>query len=92
MPCGTIQEMLKPRVKKEILTELRTPARICGNLDVVDIVIGFLSSGGGRAEKPLGEYMDKVLQMKGRPFSSKVKAPSFFLWYPLRKGHDIASI
>jgi hypothetical protein len=35
-------------------------------LDVVDIVIGFLSSGGVKAEKPLGEYVDKRLKMKKR--------------------------
>lgn len=59
-------------MQKEILTELRTPDRLRENLDVVDIVIGFLSSGGGKAEKPLGGYIDKVLKMKKRPFSQKV--------------------
>ena len=59
-------------MQREILSELRTPDRIRDNLDVVDIVLGFLSSGGGRASKPLGEYVDKVLKMKRRPFSQKV--------------------
>ena len=60
------------QTKKEILAELRTPDLICENLDVVDIVLGFLSSGGGKPDKPLGEYVDKVLKMKRRPFSKKV--------------------
>ena len=59
-------------MQREILSELRTPDRIRENLDVVDIVLGFLSSGGGRPSKPLGEYVDKVLKMKRRPFSQKV--------------------
>ena len=67
-----MQERLEPRVQREIIAELRTPDRLRENLDVVDIVLGFLSSGGGRAEKPLGEYVDKVLKMKRRPFSQKV--------------------
>ena len=59
-------------MQKEILAELRTPDRIRDNLDVVDIVLGFLSSGGGKPDKPLGEYVDRVLKMKRRPFSQKV--------------------
>lgn len=61
-------------MEKEILAELRTLDRLRENLDVVDIVLGFLSSGGGRAEKRLGEYIDKVLIMKKRPFSRKVRS------------------
>ena len=72
MVCDA-QVRLEPRVKKEILSELRTPDRIRENLDVVDIIIGFLSSGGGKTEKPLGEYVDRVLRMKRRPFSRKVR-------------------
>ena len=57
--------------QKDIIRELRTPDRLRENLDVVDIVLGFLSSGGGRAEKLLGDYINKVLKMK-KPFSMKV--------------------
>ena len=67
-----MQVRLQPQVQKEIKSELRTPDRLRENLDVVDIVIGFLSSGGGKPEKRLGEYVDKVLKMKKRPFSKKV--------------------
>jgi hypothetical protein len=69
---NTLQEPLSAREKQEILSELRTSDRLREALDVVEIVLGFLSSGGGRAEKPLGEYIDKMLKMKRRPFSSKV--------------------
>ena len=68
-----LQEQLNPRVKQEILAELRTSDRLREALDVVEIVLGFLSSGGGRADKPLGDYIDKLLKMKRRPFSSKVR-------------------
>ena len=67
------QEMLPQRVRQDIITELRTPDRLREALDVVEIVLGFLSSGGGKANKPLGEYIDRILKMKRRPFSSKVK-------------------
>ena len=59
-------------MKQDIITELRTPERLREALDVVEIVLGFLSSGGGRAEKPLGDYIDKTLKMKKRCFSQKV--------------------
>ena len=59
-------------MQQEILHELRTPDRLRETLDVVDIVLGFLSSGGGRADQPLGEYINHTLKMKRRPFSEKV--------------------
>ena len=63
--------MLGPEAQKEILGEICTLDRLRENLDVVDIVLGFLSSGGGKANKPLGEYIHRVLKMK-KPFSQKV--------------------
>ena len=59
-------------MQQEILHELRTPDRLRETLDVVDIVLGFLSSGGGRANQPLGGYINHTLKMKRRPFSEKV--------------------
>ncbi len=59
-------------MRKEIIAELRTPDLLRDNLDVVDIVLGFLSSGKVNAKKPLGEYIDKILKMKKRKFSQKV--------------------
>ena len=67
-----MQEKLEQRVKQAIIAELRTPDRLREALDVVEIVLGFLSSGGGKADKPLGEYIDKTLRMKKRRFSQKV--------------------
>ena len=60
------------RVQKEILAELRTPDALRANLDVIDIVLGFLCSGGGKPNKLLGDYMGKVLKMQKRKFSQKV--------------------
>ena len=58
-------------MQHDIISELHTPDRIRDALDVVEIVIGFVSSGG-RAKKSLGEYVNKVLKMKTRRFSQKV--------------------
>ena len=77
-----LQKQLNPREKQEILSELRTSDRLREALDVVEIVLGFLSSGGVKADKPLGEYIDKMLKMKRRPFSSKVR-PSDSILYAL---------
>ena len=38
----------------------------------MDIVLGFLSSGGGKANQPLGEYVHHTLKMKRRAFIDKV--------------------
>ena len=38
----------------------------------MDIVLGFLSSGGGKANQPLGEYVHHTLKMKRRVFIDKV--------------------
>lgn len=54
------------------MSELHTPDLLRGTLDVVDIVIGFLSTGGGKADMRFAEYVDRVLKMKKRSFSVKV--------------------
>ena len=59
-------------MQREILLELHTPDRLRDNLDIVNIVLGFLSSGGAKAETAFGEYVDKVLQLERRSFSPKV--------------------
>ncbi len=69
--CVYIQIPLEPHVKKEIIMELRSPDHLRRNLDVVEIVLGFLSSGGGKADRSLGEYVERTLKMKGR-FCEKV--------------------
>ena len=59
-------------MQKEILAELHTPDALQANLDVIDVVLGFLSSGGGKPNKPLGDYIGKVLRMPKQSFSRKV--------------------
>ena len=71
-PPPPTQTSLPPRMQQEILQELRTPDRLRETLDVVDIVLGFLSSGGGKADQPLKGYVDQTLKMKRRPFSENV--------------------
>lgn len=66
------------RVKQDILSEMRSLDRLRDTLDVIEIVLGFLSSGGGKSDKSLGEYIDKTLQMKSRRFSQRVI--SFQCW------------
>ena len=66
-------------MKKDILAELRTPDRLRQALDIVEIVLGFLSSGGGKADKSLKEYIDKTLKMKDKNFSQKVR-PLIFMY------------
>ena len=70
------QIKLDSRVQQEIIHELRSINRIREALDVVDIVLGFLSSGGARADRQLGEYITRALQMKKRIFSEKVRGGS----------------
>ena len=59
-------------MRQAIVAELKTPHLLRESLDIMEIVLGFLSSGGGRADKPLGEYIDKTLKMKNRRFSKEV--------------------
>lgn len=75
-----LQVRLGPEAQKEIIKEQRTPDRLRASLDVVDIVLGFLSSGRGKAEKPLEEYIRKILKMK-KPFSQKVQHVSLNVFW-----------
>ena len=52
---------------------MHTPDRLRKTLDVVEIVLGFLSSGGGKAGRSLWGYINHTLKMKKRPFSEKVQ-------------------
>ena len=66
-----IQRAIPHRIQQDIITELRTPDRLRETLDVVDIVLGFLSSGGGTPKVTLKKYID-THQMKKKTFSAKV--------------------
>lgn len=77
-----MQDRLPVHVQQEILAELHTLESVRETLDIVDIVLGFLSSGGGNTDKLLGEYVEKVLRMKGRKLSQKVKPCSEHCVWP----------
>ena len=70
-----MQVKLEQTVRQAIIAELKTPHLLRESLDVMEIVLGFLSSGGGRADKPLGDYINKTLKMKNRLFSKEVSSP-----------------
>lgn len=74
MGCSTLnclQVTLDARVRHEILQELRSPDEARKSLDVVEIVLGFLTSGGGKPKTRLVTYLSK-LKMEKRVFSEKV--------------------
>ena len=61
--------------QKEIISELQTMQGLREILDVVEIVMGFLSSGGANAKKSLKDYIRTTLKLEHK-FSSK-KASKF---------------
>ena len=65
-----MQEPLPQRIQQDIVTELRTPEKLRESLDVVDIVLGMLSSGGGSHTVMLEKYIST--RRMGRSFSAKV--------------------
>jgi len=71
--CCKLQEKIYSQTRKEVLAELTTPALLRANLDVIDTLLGFLSSEGGKPDKFLGKYIEKVLKMRKGSFSKKVK-------------------
>ncbi len=80
-PYCTPQEPLSQRVQQDIITELRTPEKLRESLDVVDIVLGLVSSGGGNHDVSLHNYT-KARRMNKKPFSIKViYVPSTFHYY-----------
>jgi hypothetical protein len=58
-------------VQQDILRELGSPDKLRRSLDVVEIVLGFLTSGGGKPKTTLRSYLRK-LKMEKRSFSEKV--------------------
>jgi hypothetical protein len=63
---------LQQRVQMDILRELGSPDKLRKALDVVEIVLGFLSSGGGKPRSRLLSYLKK-LKMEKKTFSEKAK-------------------
>ena len=68
----SIQSKLNPKVQEEIVSELKTMQQLREVLDVVEIVMGFLSSGGANANKNLHDYIKNALQMEARFIGKKV--------------------
>ena len=60
------------REQKDIINELRTTQNIRDCLDDVEIIIGFLSSGGGDANIELRKYVKRALKIEDRFKSKKV--------------------
>jgi hypothetical protein len=64
------QVKLTVRQQNEIVTELRSMQSLRECLDVIEIVIGFLSSGPTKSTTELKKYIKKVLKMD-KKFTSK---------------------
>jgi len=63
---------LSTKVQEDILSDLVEIDQLCDSLDVVNILLGFLSTGGGRADSRLEDYLRK-LRMETKPISKMVK-------------------
>ena len=63
---------LSDREQTDIINELRTNQSLRECLDCVEIIIGFLSSGGGNAKTDLKNYIRMALKMEERFNSKKV--------------------
>ena len=62
---------MEHRVKLEILRELGSLEKLKKSLDVVEVVLGFLTSEGGKPKMKLISYL-RQLKMDNKPFSQKV--------------------
>ena len=65
-----LQEPLDQHIQQEIVTELKTSDKLRESLDVVDIIMGLLSSGGGDPKQKLKKYIDSR-KMSRKSFSAK---------------------
>ena len=62
---------LSSTAQKDIISDLVEIDQLCDSLDVVNILLGFLATGGGRADTRLDDYLIK-LRMKSKPISKMV--------------------
>ena len=76
-----IQLKLSAKVQKEIISEQQTMPQLQEILDVVEIVMGFLSSGGANAKKSLKDYIKTTLKMEHKFSSTKASLISFSVLY-----------
>ena len=75
--CGSCslslqQIKLSLREQQDIVAELKTVQKIRDCLDVVEIVMRFLASGGQKADDRLDNYLETALKMKHRFNCKKV--------------------
>ncbi len=71
--------LLHKRIQQDIVTELRTPDKLKESLDVVDVVLGLLSSGGASYDISLHKYI-LFGKMGKKPFSAKVSIGDLYLF------------
>ncbi len=74
----SLQIRLRQRIQQDIITDLRTPDKLKESLDVVDIVLGLLSSGGASDDVRLEKYILST-KMGNKPFSAKVSNRDMYL-------------
>ena len=65
------------REQQDIVADLQSVQKIRDCLDVVEIVMGFLASGGQNAGTNLEQYLTTALKMKHRFSSRKVSESDF---------------
>ena len=65
------------REQQDIVADLQSVQKIRDCLDVVEIVMGFLASGGQNASTNLEQYLTTALKMKHRFSSRKVSESDF---------------
>ena len=68
-----LKEELPSKVQQDIISDRLEVDQICDALDVVNILLGFLSSGGGKANSKLEEYLKK-LRMEAKPIGIVVRS------------------
>ena len=71
-PLSLSQIKLSLREQQDIVAELKTVQKIRDCLDVVEIVMGFLASGGQKSDNCLENYLETALKMKHRFNCKKV--------------------
>ena len=66
-----LQENLSHELQEQIIKELSLVHKLKEAMDAVEIILVFVSSGGAKADKNLGEYAERALRMD-RQFCSVV--------------------
>ena len=59
----TLQENLPRELQEQIINELRPMHKLTEAMDAIEIILVFVSSGGAKADKNLGEYAERALKM-----------------------------